>query len=69
MPSETVRPRASRVPHARDMPQGPYGVWLLATTARGGPAPLDEPYPHVCGHTVVTRQLRRRDCAACGAAK
>jgi len=48
------------------------GTWIGASYALGRPAPVDEPYPHVCGHTVYGRvtpgirvPLRRRDCAAC----
>lgn len=47
------------------------GVWVGASYVLGRPAPLSEPYPHICGVTVTTRRtrerfrLRRIDCAAC----
>jgi hypothetical protein len=47
------------------------GIWLGASYALGKPAPVAEPYPHICGAAVVGRmtgrqvRLWRRDCAAC----
>lgn len=72
MPSETVRPRASRVPQALRTPTGaPAGVWLGASYALGRPVPVTEPYPHLCGRLVpggmTGRDVRitRTACAAC----
>lgn len=47
------------------------GTWIKASLALGRPVPVDEPYPHVCGHTATSPRtglpvrLRWRDCAAC----
>lgn len=72
MPSETVRPRASRVPHALcGDPGAPVGVWLGASYALGRPVPFDQPYPHICGQLVPGVMTGRdtrisfRACAAC----
>lgn len=49
------------------------GLWLGASAVLGRPAPVDEPYPHICGTTLAspgtraTVRLRARDCAACAA--
>lgn len=49
----------------------PTDVWLGASYALGRPAPVTEPYPHICHLTVVGRMTGRqvelwsRDCAAC----
>lgn len=47
------------------------GIWLGASFALGRPAPVTEPYPHICGCTIVGRmtgrtvRLWRKECAAC----
>lgn len=51
------------------------GVWIGASYALGRPAPVAEPYPHICGIEVTGRmtggrvRLWHRDCAACAADK
>ena len=53
----------------------PAGVWIGASYALGRPAPVDKPYPHICGITVpgritpgLTVRLWRKECAACAEA-
>ncbi|WP_158566522.1 hypothetical protein [Micromonospora craterilacus] len=47
------------------------GVWLVATTLLGRPAPAEQPYPHICALVMEATRLRdrykltRRDCPAC----
>lgn len=71
MPSETVRPRASRAPQAlRAASAAPVGVWLGASYALGHDIRTDRPYPHLEGTTVTGHSGRQvllgwRDCAAC----
>lgn len=66
MPSATVRPRPSQVPWALGRaPTGPVGVWLGASYVLGRPAPVSEPYPHICGMRRPSgARIQERDCAA-----
>jgi hypothetical protein len=47
------------------------GLWLGASYVLGRDVPIDGPYPHICGTTLISRhtreriRLRRIDCAAC----
>lgn len=42
------------------------GVWLGASHILRRPAPVDEPYPHICRFPLPSRiRLGPRDCAAC----
>lgn len=48
------------------------GIWLGASYALGRPAPVDEPYPHICQIRVAGRmtadltfKIPPGDCAAC----
>lgn len=49
----------------------PGAVWLGATLVLGRPAPVDEPYPHLCSLRFVSPRngermwIGRKDCAAC----
>jgi len=53
-------------------PAPPPQVWLGASCVLRRPVGVDEPYPHLCGHTVPglatgrTVYLTRRECAAAG---
>jgi hypothetical protein len=42
------------------------GHWVAATLLLGKPAPISQPYPHVCGSLLPSGgTVWRRDCGAC----